>query len=79
MFEFLAESFLISLFGGMFGSIVGVSVILAGCALVGVSAIINTETIAVCIAFALAVGVLFGIYPAVKAANMKPAQAIRTE
>lgn len=79
LFEFLSESFLISLVGGIFGAALGVAVVLAGCAFAGVSAIINIKTIIICMLFAMGVGVLFGVYPAVKAANMKPAHAIRTE
>ncbi len=79
LFEFLSESFLISFAGGVIGAAAGVAVVLAGCAFMGVSAIINIETVFICLLFAMGVGVLFGVYPAVKAANMKPAHAIRTE
>lgn len=79
LFEFLSESFIISLAGGAAGSIIGIILINIGCAFTGISAIININTIFSSIGFAIFVGILFGVYPAVKAANLKPAQAIRYE
>ena len=76
--QFLIESVLISLTGGILGVIIGglVSNMLP---LIGMPSSIPAWSIYVSFAVCTAIGVLFGFIPARKAANMDPIEAIRHE
>lgn len=84
LLQFLSESAIISLLGGVIGIILGVTGAAAVCALIG-SAIgeltlqINLSTVLGASLFSMAVGVFFGIYPARKAAKLSPIEALRHE
>ncbi|AVX30673.1 putative ABC transport system permease protein [Carboxydocella thermautotrophica] len=75
--QFLIEALVVSGAGGLFGIVLGV----AGSKLLnqflGVSAAISWQIIGIAFGFALLVGVIFGIYPANKAAKLNPIEALR--
>jgi putative ABC transport system permease protein len=77
--QFLIESMTISLVGGIIGVLLGVA------ASTGISSTLNWPTlvspasIAVSVVFSVIVGVLFGYYPARKAAALDPIDALRYE
>jgi len=75
---FLIEALLLSLAGGLIGIAVGIvaSRILATVA--GWPVLIAPETPLSALLFAIAVGAIFGYYPARKAAMLQPAEALRT-
>ncbi|MBQ4152728.1 MAG: ABC transporter permease, partial [Oscillospiraceae bacterium] len=77
LLEFLAESLFISLIGSLIGVSIGTAVIALGCLILGLEILLNLRLILFCIVFAITVGVLFGVYPAIKAAKMKPVDALR--
>ncbi len=79
MAEFLSESLLLSLIGSIIGSAIGIAACYVGCAVFGLDASVNPRLIGFSILFATAVGIVFGVYPAMKAANMKPVDALRYE
>ncbi|MDF2568362.1 MAG: FtsX-like permease family protein [Oscillospiraceae bacterium] len=79
MMEFLMEALLISLIGSIIGIIIGVTISFFGCMVMGIGFIMNMDLILFCIAFTIAVGVIFGVYPATKAAGLKPVDALRYE
>lgn len=76
--EFLAEALLLSLGGGLLGVIVGAVIGYGGLAFFGVSLPLN-GSLWWLIVFAAAVGVVFGVYPAHKAARLDPVEALRCE
>ncbi|MEX2584231.1 MAG: ABC transporter permease, partial [Gemmatimonadota bacterium] len=77
--QFLVESIVMSLLGGLIGLGLGV----AGAAVLGQVMGWSTEvsplTVAIAIGFSGAVGVFFGFYPARKAAALNPIEALRYE
>jgi len=77
LLEFLAESLFISLIGSLIGVSIGTAVVALGCLILGLEILLNLRLILFCIVFAITVGVLFGVYPAIKAAKMKPVDALR--
>lgn len=79
LLEFLFEALSMSLFGGIIGALSGLAIGAAGCALIGATVVFNLSSVATAIGFAVATGTLFGIYPAVKAAELRPVDALRQE
>ncbi|MGN0171774.1 MAG: ABC transporter permease [Acutalibacteraceae bacterium] len=77
--EFLAESLLLSLCGGGAGVLLGGTVALGGLSFFGVTARLSLETVGWLVGFAAVIGVLFGVYPAAKAASLNPVDALRAE
>lgn len=76
--EFLAEALLLSLGGGLCGVLIGAVLGYGGLALFGVSLPLN-PSLGWLIAFAAVIGVVFGVYPAHKAARLDPVEALRCE
>ncbi|MDA8206745.1 MAG: ABC transporter permease [Thermaerobacter sp.] len=77
--QFLAESVLLALIGGALGTILaGIATHVVGQA-IGLSANLTTESVVVATAFSLSVGAVFGVLPAMRAARLMPADALRTE
>lgn len=76
--QFLVESVIISTTGGFIGILMG----LGGSRLVamaGLKAMVSMTSVGVAFGFALGVGLFFGIYPAMKAGNLDPIEALRYE
>lgn len=79
MTQFLSESAIISLTGGVIGIILGVLGAFLLCALIGLTPKVNFSTVFGATFFSSAVGIFFGIYPAKKAARLSPIEALRHE
>jgi putative ABC transport system permease protein len=79
LWQFLVEALTLSLSGGAVGIVIG----LVGSQLVSTAAgwplLISWEAVVLAFAFAGAVGIFFGFYPARKAAQLDPIQALRYE
>ena len=79
MMEFLTESFLISGIGSLAGLVLGILFSVLGCAAIGMTPLLNQGMILFSVLFATGVGVLFGVYPAMQAAKLRPVDALRSE
>jgi putative ABC transport system permease protein len=77
--QFLVEAVTLSLIGGLAGVLIGVGGALAVAQLAGWKVLLSGQAIALAVAFAFAIGVFFGFYPARKAARLNPVEARRVE
>lgn len=77
LLEFLAEALTISLIGGIMGAVLSVLLVRLGGMLAAVDIAVNPVSALSAVLSAAAFGVVFGVYPAVKAAKMKPVDALR--
>jgi putative ABC transport system permease protein len=77
--QFLAEAVALSLVGGLAGIVLGIGVSEAITKSLGWPVLITGSSIAIAFAFSAAVGIFFGWYPARKAANLDPIEALRYE
>ena len=79
MFQFLLESVVLSVLGGLVGIIFGMLAAYVISAVLSWPFIVSSASIVLSFFVCVAVGVFFGWYPAKRAANLDPIQAIRYE
>ena len=77
--QFLIESVVLSLMGGVIGILLGIGVSLAIPKMLGWPTLISTMAIIGSAVFSAMVGIFFGYYPARKAAALDPIEALRYE
>lgn len=75
--QFLIESFLLSLIGGIAGILLGLGLSLALSNVMGTSFRVNMDAIALGFGFSAAIGIVFGWAPARKASRLNPIDALR--
>lgn len=78
--QFLIESFILSITGGLAGAVAGVGItLLVGFIVPDMSTKISFFSIFLSLGFSGLVGIIFGYYPAYKASLLKPIDALRYE
>jgi putative ABC transport system permease protein len=84
LIQFLTESSLLSMFGGILGIGLGWSIaflvgLIAAANNTELTPVVGLDAILLATIFSTAVGLFFGIYPANRAANLQPVEALRHE
>ena len=77
--QFLAEAVVLSVLGGVVGVALGVGLSAQAARVFGWSTVVRPEAVLVALGFSAAVGVTFGLYPALRAARLDPIAALRFE
>ena len=77
--QFLTESVILCLIGGVIGVVLGVAGAFAACSIIDITPKISIWLILLALLFSSGVGLFFGIYPAKKAAQLSPIEALRAE
>jgi putative ABC transport system permease protein len=79
MAQMLSESVVLSVFGGVIGTMFGAGIALTIAALTPIPATIEPWSVALGIGITALVGLFFGLYPAMQAASLDPIEALRRE
>jgi putative ABC transport system permease protein len=79
LLQFVVEALVLSTVGGLFGLLLGSAIPLTITLLGLLEAPVSISTVLIAVGFSMAVGLFFGIYPAQRAAQHNPIQALRHE
>jgi putative ABC transport system permease protein len=77
--QFLTETLLMTLSGGIAGIAIGVGVSIGISSYAGWVTYVSATAVTLAVVVSFAVGLVFGIYPAIKAATLQPVDALRYE
>jgi len=79
LWQFLIESIVLSVVGGVVGIAFGLGVALLVKRLAQLTTYVSAQAVTLAVGFSIAVGLFFGIYPASRASNLNPIDALRYE
>ena len=77
LMQFLFEALILSVLGGIFGLILGYVLAFLLSVITPFAPFISWEILAITFLTTLAVGIIFGIYPALKAASKNPIESLK--
>jgi putative ABC transport system permease protein len=78
-FQFLVNAFTLSLFGGIAGVLVGVAIARVVSSYAGWPTVVTLASIVLSTGVSITVGLVSGLYPAIRASNLDPIEALRYE
>ena len=79
LLQFLVEAVVLSALGGVIGVILGLALAAAAATVVGLPLLIDPQIVVIAFVFSALVGVVFGYFPARRAARLNPIEALRHE
>ena len=77
--QFLVEAVALSLIGGIVGIVSGLALAVAASRALAVPFIVDPSTLVLAFGFSAAIGMIFGYFPARRAARLDPIEALRRE
>jgi putative ABC transport system permease protein len=77
--QFLLETTVLSAMGGVLGIVLGVAIPIVVTSVAGMKTATSAGSIALAFGISVATGIIFGVYPAYKAAAMSPIEALRKQ
>jgi len=77
--QFLIEAVVLACLGGLFGVVIGLAMGALGARVLGVPFVFRPGVVLLAFAFSAGVGIVFGFFPARRAARMNPIEALRYE
>lgn len=77
--QFLIETVVLSVAGGLIGIVIGFAIPMGVTYFAGMPTIVTMSSLLLSAGISVAIGIVFGLYPAVRAANLDPITALRHE
>ena len=79
LLQFLMEAVAVTLFGGILGTLIGIGLSYAIASVAGIVFEVYMTSVFLAVGVSIAIGLIFGIYPADKASKLNPIDALRYE
>jgi len=79
LWQFLIEAVVVTLMGGLIGLLLGIIITFIATKFLSIPFVVSIASILLAIGVSTAVGIVFGYYPAKKAAKLQPIDALRYE
>lgn len=79
MLQFVIEAIILTILGGVLGVLIGWGAGLIVGNLMGIKSVVSVESVVIAVLISSGIGIIFGVYPANKAAKLDPIEALRYE